>query len=173
MISSSSNERLKRLRRLRKRRARDEEGVFLVEGYREVKRAAEAGVAFEELFVAPSLYLGGNEAALVDEIRAPAYEVAPEPFASVATRDRPDGLLAVAHQFPTGLDRQAPGADALLLVAEGVERPGNLGTMLRAACAAGVTGVIAADPQTDLFAPEVVRASVGTLFLQPVSVADA
>jgi TrmH family RNA methyltransferase len=172
MITSSANDRLKRVRRLRKRRARDDEGVFLVEGYRQVRRAVDAGVEITELFAAPDLYQGAGEAELAAALDA--AEVAAEPFASITTRDRPDGLLAVARQFDTSLARQRPIAeDALLLVTEGVERPGNLGTMIRAACAAGVTGVIAADPQTDLFAPEVVRASVGTLFLQPVSVAAA
>lgn len=170
IISSTSNERLKRLRRLRKRRERDEAGVFVIEGYREVKRAMEAGVEVVELYVAPALFLGENEIALIDATAAAVHEVAPEPFASVATRDRPDGLLAVARHFDTSLDRQSLG---LTLVAEQVERPGNLGTMLRTAAGAGATGVIAADPQTDVFAPEVVRASVGTLFAQPVSVATA
>lgn len=172
MITSTANERLKRLKRLRKRRDRDDEGVFLVEGYREVRRAVEAGVEVVELYAAPELFLGENEGALIESVArtGAVYEVAAEPFASVATRDRPDGLLAVARQFDTSLARQAPG---LVLVAEQVERPGNLGTMLRTACGAGVTGVIAADPQTDVFAPEVVRASVGTLFAQPVSVAGA
>ena len=129
--------------------------------------------------MAPELFLGENEQALIAAVGSPVFEVAPEPFASVTTRDRPDGLLAVARHFDTSLDRQsaavpAPaGPPALLLVAERVERPGNLGTMLRTACAAGVTGFVAADPQTDVFAPEVVRASVGTLFAQPVSVASA
>lgn len=170
IISSTANERLKRLRRLRKRRERDEAGVFVIEGYREVRRAAEAGIDIVEVYASPLLYLGSNEPALIESIGAPVYEVAAEPFASVATRDRPDGLLAVARQFDTSLDRQSLG---LTLVAEQVERPGNLGTMLRTAAGAGVTGVIAADPQTDVFAPEVVRASVGTLFAQPVSVASA
>lgn len=174
MITSSANERLKRLRKLRKRRARDDEGVFVVEGYRQVKRAVEGGVEVTELFVCPELFQGENEAAVIAAASAPVTEVAPKAFGDIATRDRPDGLLAVARQFDTSLDRQHPtDSGALILVAEGVERPGNLGTMLRAASAAGVTGFIAADPQTDVFAPEVVRASVGALFLQPVSVASA
>jgi TrmH family RNA methyltransferase len=171
VITSTSNERLKRLKRLRKRRDRDAEGVFLVEGYRQVRRAIEAGVEIETLFAAPDLYQGEGEAALAASLDA--VEVAKDPFLAVTTRDRPDGLLAVARQFACGLDRQQVDAATLLLVAEGVERPGNLGTMLRAASGAGATGFIAADPQTDLFAPEVVRASVGALFLQPVSVASA
>ncbi|MDQ1444464.1 MAG: methyltransferase, TrmH family, partial [Acidimicrobiaceae bacterium] len=149
IISSTANERLKRLRRLRKRRDRDDAGVFLIEGYREVKRAFEAGVAIEEVYVSPALFLGQNEPALIAALGAPTHEVAPEPFASVATRDRPDGLLAVARQFDTSLsaDRlDVASGPALILVAEGAERPGNLGTMIRTAAAAGVTAVIAADP---------------------------
>lgn len=174
MISSPSNERLKRLRRLRaKRRDRDDEGVFLVEGYREVKRAADEGVEIAELYVSPALFLGENERSLIESM-APGttvHEVAPDAFATVAARDRPDGLLAVARQFDTSLDRQT--VDGLVLVIEGVERPGNLGTMLRTAAGAGVAGVVVVDPKTDLFAPETVRSSVGTLFAQPVSVATA
>ena len=176
MISSSANERLKRLRRLRaKRRDRDDEGVFLVEGYRELRRAVDAGVEITELYTSPPLFLGENEPALIESVAATVYEVSPDAFASIAARDRPDGLLAVARQLDTSLDRlDVPAvADGLLLVAEGVERPGNLGTMLRTAAAAGVAGVVVVDPKTDLFAPEAVRASVGTLFAQPVSIATA
>lgn len=171
MITSSSNERLKRLKRLRRRRDRDDEGVFLIEGYRQVRRAVEAGIEIESLFAAPDLYQGQEEADLAERLHATA--VAAEPFMSVTTRDRPDGLLAVARKFDTGLARlePSPNASGLLLVAEGIERPGNLGTLLRAAAGAGVSGVIVADAQTDLFAPEVVRASVGTLFTQPVAAA--
>jgi TrmH family RNA methyltransferase len=168
VITSSANDRLKRLKRLRaKRRDRDDEGVFLIEGYRQVRRAVEAGVEIEALFAAPELYQGQGEAELAERLQAIATHTAAEPFRSVTTRDRPDGLLAVARQFSTDL---ADIVDhSLLLVVEGIERPGNLGTMLRAAAGAGVTGVIVADPQTDLFSPEVVRASVGALFAQPVA----
>lgn len=171
MITSASNERLKRLKRLRKRRDRDDEGVFLVEGYREVRRAANSGATIEELFISPDLFLGENEPDLIAAIAATTHEVDPKAFHAITARDRPDGLLAVVRKFDTTL--QTISDTRLILVAEGVERPGNLGTMIRTACAAGVTGVIAADPQTDVFAPEVVRASVGTLFAQPVATATA
>lgn len=172
MITSPSNERLKRVRRLRaKRRDRDDEGVFIVEGYRQVRRAVEGGVEIEALFAAPGLFQGDDEVALA--ARLDAAEVAADAFLTVTSRDRPDGLLAVARQFDTSLQRQDASHHPLILVAERVERPGNLGTMLRAAAGAGATGVIVADPQTDVFAPETVRASVGTLFTQPVSVATA
>jgi TrmH family RNA methyltransferase len=82
-------------------------------------------------------------------------------------------LLAVARRFDTGLSRLRPGSDPLLLVAESIEKPGNLGTMLRTAEAAGADAVVAADPTTDPFNPNVVRASLGTLFRVPLAVAGS
>lgn len=85
--------------------------------------------------------------------------------------DRPDGLLGVGRQFRTDLDRLVLGERPLLMVIEAVEKPGNLGTILRTADAAGTTGTIVCDPATDPFNPNVVRASTGCLFTQPVVVA--
>jgi TrmH family RNA methyltransferase len=97
------------------------------------------------------------------------FEVAPGPFAAVATAGRPDGLLAVVRRPPTELGRLPLAATPLVVVAEGVERPGNLGTILRSACAAGATALIACDPQTDVFHPGTVTASVGAVFLLPLA----
>jgi len=111
-------------------------------------------------------------------------------FAKVSYRDRPDGLLAVAPQWkrtltdlatmvgrglsPTGDDgRKAHPTDPFLLVVEAIEKPGNLGTLLRSADAAGVDAVLVCDPVTDLFNPNVVRSSTGVLFSVPVVVADS
>lgn len=175
-ITSLANERIKRLVRLRNRRERDRSGEFLVEGYREVRRALEAGVESSELYVCPELYLGGNEPALVGHAEAAGatvIQVAEAPFRKASYRDRPEGLLAVARQFDTSLARIPERADALLLVAESIEKPGNLGTMLRTAEAAGAQGVIVCDPTTDPFNPNVVRASLGTLFLVPLAIATS
>lgn len=171
VIESTGNERLKRIRRLRRTRARRELGTFVVEGYREVCRAVAGGVVLEELFVAPTSYLGTNEASLVEAVgdHTKVITLGGDAFASITTRDRPDGVLAVARQFPCGLGIQRATGAGMHLVVEGVERPGNLGTMLRTACAAGVSGVIVCDAMTDIFHPEVVRASTGALFLLPVT----
>jgi TrmH family RNA methyltransferase len=174
-ITSPANPRIKHLVRLRERRERDRSGLFLVEGYRELRRALEAGVEVTELYACPDLYLGENEGALVEAAARAGAEVvavAEAPFRKASYRDRPEGLLGVAHQFPTGLERLAPGPDPLLLVVEAIEKPGNLGTMLRTAEAAGAAAVIVCDPATDPFNPNVVRASLGTLFSVPLAVAD-
>ncbi|MFA5058229.1 MAG: RNA methyltransferase [Opitutaceae bacterium] len=189
-ITSLQNPRIKQLVKLRDRRSRDEAGLFLVEGYREVKRALAAGVKLTELYSGPDWFLGENEPALIEEAQragAPVFELSKEAFAKVSYRDRPDGLLAVAPQWQRTLDDldkvvaglgeagspgpTTPATAPFLLVIEAIEKPGNLGTILRSADAAGVDAVIVCDPVTDIFNPNVVRSSTGVLFSMPVVVA--
>src|SRR5476651_370326 len=175
-ISSLQNPRIKELVRLRDRRPRDETGVFLVEGYREVRRALEKRVALHELYFSPDWFLGENEPALLAQAQAAGaglFELSKEAFAKVAYRERPDGLLAVAPQWKRALGDLALTASPLLLVVEAIEKPGNLGTILRSADAAGCDAVIVCDPVTDIFNPNVVRASTGVLFSVPVVVAES
>ena len=194
---------MKQLVRLRDRRARDETGLFLIEGYREVKRALDAGVELRELYTGTEWFLGENEPALIAAAQtagAEVFELSKEAFAKVSYRDRPDGLLAVAPQWKRtledldaivaglaeaglspaevpeskpGLATPAPKQSApFLLVVEAIEKPGNLGTLLRGADAAGIGAVIVCDPVTDIFNPNVVRSSTGVLFAVPVVVAE-
>ena len=188
-IDSPANDRLKLVRRLRRARDRRREGLFVAEGFRELDRLvtgylvtgylvtdqrATGGPAVVELLVSPALWTGRHERTLVDRIGASGAHVnqlTPRAFASISTQDKPDGLLAVAAIPPTGLDVQPPiRPDSLFCVVEGVERPGNLGTIARTALGAGVSGLILCGPQVDPFHPEVVRGSVGTLFSLPLSV---
>jgi TrmH family RNA methyltransferase len=175
-ITSTTNPQIKDLVRLRDRRHRDQSGTFVVEGYRAVSRALDAELEFERLYICPELFLGPNEDQLIDRVAAGGtlvIEVAPEPFRKAAYRDRPEGLLAVAKQFDTTLDHLDLLADPLMLVVESIEKPGNLGTMLRTADAAGCSAVIVCDPTTDPFNPNVVRASTGMLFVVPLAVASS
>lgn len=174
-ITSLQNPRLKQLVKLRDRRPRDEAGVFLVEGYREIRRALEKDVTLNELYFAPDWFLGANEPALLEEAAAAGarlYELSKPAFAKVAYRERPDGLLAVAPQWRRSLDELALSPEPFVLVVEAIEKPGNLGTILRSADAAGVDALIVCDPVTDLFNPNVVRASTGVLFSVPVAIAS-
>ena len=194
-ISSLQNPRIKQLVKLRDRRSRDEAGVFLVEGYREIRRALEKQVALTELYVSPEWFLGENEPALIAQAQAAGaqvFELTKATFAKVAYRERPDGLLAVAPQWrktladldaivgrglpPKGsgdVGREARPTFPFLLVVEAIEKPGNLGTILRSADAAGCDAVIVCDPVTDIFNPNVVRASTGVLFSVPLVVAES
>lgn len=173
MITSTHNDTVKRLVRLRDRRHRDAAGRFLIEGYREIGRAIDAGIEILTLYVCSDLFLGPNEPALIDRCHragAAVVEMSEAPFRKVSYRDRPEGLLAEAAQFQTGLDRIDLGGSPLLMVVEAIEKPGNLGTMLRTADAAGCRAVIVCEPTTDPFNPNVVRASLGTLFTVPLAV---
>jgi RNA methyltransferase, TrmH family len=175
-ISSLQNPRVKQLVKLRDRRPRDETGVFLVEGYREIRRALEKKVALTELYYAPDWFLGENEPALIAEAQAggaQVFELSKEAFAKVAYRERPDGLLAVAPQWKRALGDLTLPAAPFLLVVEAIEKPGNLGTILRSADAAGCDAVIVCDPVTDIFNPNVVRASTGVLFSVPLVVEES
>ena len=175
-ITSTTNPKVKRLVRLRNRRHREAAGVFLIEGFRELARAASAGIRLSEVYVCEQLFMGENEPDLIRQMEASGtrlYRLSVDPFRKVAYRDRPEGLLGVAPQFDTRLQSIRPPADSLLLVVEGIENPGNLGTILRTADAAGVDAVIVADPTTDPFNPNVVRASLGCLFTVPLAVSTS
>ncbi|MBT5903391.1 MAG: RNA methyltransferase [Opitutaceae bacterium] len=178
VITSLQNPRVKQLVKLRDRRPRDAARQFLVEGYRQIRRALDKGFFPEELYVCPEWYPGGqgNEATLIDEATAAGAKVFvlnKAAFAKVAYRERPDGLLAVLPQWQNEWADLALSPTPFLLVVEAIEKPGNLGTILRSADAAGVDGLIVCDPVTDLFNPNVVRASTGVLFSVPVVIAES
>ena len=175
-ISSLQNPRVKHLVKLRDRRSRDEAGVFLVEGYREIRRALEKKIPLTEIYFSPAWFLGENEPGLLEEARlagAEIFELSKDAFAKVAYRERPDGLLAVAPQWRRALAELELPANPFVLVVEAIEKPGNLGTILRSADAAGCDAVVVCDPVTDIFNPNVVRASTGVLFSVPLVVAES
>jgi len=161
-IVSTSNERIKRLIRLRERSARDEEGVFVVEGQREIGRAIASGKTLLELY--------GDTDELPDSGER-RWSVAPEALARASYRSSQTALIAVFEQFETGLDTISPGPLPLILVAEGLEKPGNLGAILRTAAGFAADGVVALETTVDVFNPNVVRASTGAVFSVPVAVA--
>jgi len=168
-ITSLQNPKIKETIRLRERRDRDETGLFLIEGYRELKRAVDAGRSIETLFYCPEFFLGENETALIAAAQAKGtFSCAPAVFEKLSYRDRPDGILAVAKQLHLKLFDLQLSENPFLLIAESIEKPGNLGTILRSCDAAGVDAVIVCDRTTDIHNPNVVRSSVGTLFTLPV-----
>lgn len=172
-ITSPQNPRVKNLVKLRDRRHRDRSGRFLIEGYRELKRALENKTTVEELFFSPEWFMGENENALIQAAEAAGaalFEVSRDAFRKCSYRDRPDGLLAMAAQWTTRLDELRLPESPLLLVVESIEKPGNLGTLLRGADAAGVDAMVLCDPVTDIFNPNVVRASTGVLFSMPIAI---
>lgn len=166
ILTSLQNPTVKKLVALRERRTRDKEGLFLIEGYREISRAVEGKKELETIYYCPELFLGENEQTLMEQSGAKRVQVDEKVFRKISYRDRPDGLLAVAPKFATPLEKR--GDNPFYIVAEGIEKPGNLGSILRSSDAAGIDGLIVCDKCTDIFNPNVVRASVGTLFTVPI-----
>lgn len=170
-ITSLQNPKIKQAIKLRDRRTRDETGLFLIEGYRELLRAVEGKAEILELFTCKELFLGTNEDALIHRIPGDHYTCAERVFRKLSYRDRPDGLIGIAKQPKNGIEELAAFLTRVkspfLVIAEGIEKPGNLGTILRSCDASGADALIVCDACTDLFNPNVVRASVGTLFTVP------
>jgi TrmH family RNA methyltransferase len=173
-LASPSNPRIRSVARLRDRRERDASGLTLVDGAREVRRALESGVEIIEVFVCEPLLAGADARAALDaltERRIPVTTTTETAFAKIAFGDRAEGLLAVVR-IPLRTPDELPlPADPLIVVVEGVEKPGNLGAVLRSADGAGADALIAASPRTDLVNPNAIRASAGTIFAVPVAAA--
>ena len=166
-ITSLQNPQLKRLVRLRSRRERDAEGVWLIEGARELQRAHEAGVVLQQVFACQELFSPDAQALFpaLDPVGQRVTSLSRPAFEKVSGRENPDGLLALAE--PPCPVLPVPTDDMLVLLLMGLEKPGNLGALLRTADGAGVDAVLVVGG-TDLGNPGVIRASQGSLFTQPV-----
>lgn len=160
-ITSTSNERIKWLVRLRERKHRDTEGVFVVEGERLYRRALEAGLE-------PAVTFVSNDVDVVGE----RVSVLPEVLDKASYRSRSQGIIGVFPQMDMGLASIDPQVNPLILVAESIEKPGNLGAMLRTASAAGASAVITVGGSVDVHNPNTLRSSTGAVFSTPVAVAS-
>jgi RNA methyltransferase, TrmH family len=171
LISSLQNPHVKQVVKLRERRERERERLMLVEGAEELALALTSGARPRVVYVCPELFGPARPSLSLDRVAglSEVVEVTRPVFEKMAYRDGPDGWLAVLPSLSRRLADLAPGPVPLLLVAEAVEKPGNLGAMLRSADAAGVDAVIVCDPTTDVNNPNVVRSSKGTLFCVPVA----
>src|SRR5215469_11955467 len=173
-ITSPSNPRIKQVVALRRRREREQAAVTLVEGQAEIKLMLAAGGRPKALYYCAEL-TGPSGLFVADEASehgAEVIRVTRPVFEKISYREGPDGLLAVVPALSADLDQIQLPANALVLICAGLEKPGNLGAILRTADAAGVAAVIAADPVTDWGNPNVVRASKGTIFSVPVASAS-
>lgn len=171
-ITSTKNPAIKHACSLRNRRTREKEQLTLLEGYRELSRGHEYGMEIKEVFFCPEMFLGENEFALLDTLAASGAKVAEVPahlLTKMTYRDRPEGLIAVACMKRHRLSDLALKPKSLYIIAEAVEKPGNLGSILRSADAAGVDGLIICNKCTDIYNPNVIRASTGALFSVPVA----
>jgi TrmH family RNA methyltransferase len=167
-ITSLQNPRVKHIVKLRDdKRQRKEDGLMLVEGYDEIQLALAAGYKPQTLLSAPELV-----ARQINGIQAESLTVNRAVFEKISYRENPDGWLAIFPIPRASLDDLKLSESPLLVVAESVEKPGNLGAMLRTADAAHVDALLVCDPRVDTWNPNVVRASRGAVFSVPVVESD-
>jgi TrmH family RNA methyltransferase len=170
-IESPSNTRIIATARLKKRRQREASGMFTIEGTRETERARASGITIAEVFLCQE-YATAETRALAESLAHEGIHLSTtseRAFRKLSMRQHPDGIVVVAPRWDPSL---AALARDLTLVAESIEKPGNLGAMFRTADAAGA-GLVISDPNVDPFNPNVVRASQGALFSVPFAVAEA
>jgi TrmH family RNA methyltransferase len=196
VITSAQNPKIKNLLLLQeKSKARREQGLFVVEGRRELEHCLEAGFTIRTLFVCPEItgasaldsaeiYFSGrcpkNQISAPSFLRHPTHAEAPSIieipealYRKVAYRESTEGIIAEVEYKELKLDDLQLPENPLVMVLESVEKPGNLGAVLRSADAAGVDAVIFCDPLTDLYNPNLIRASIGAVFTVPTVAASS
>jgi RNA methyltransferase, TrmH family len=172
LITSTQNPKIKSLLLLEKPRERKKQSVFVVEGKKEVMYAVEAGYQIQNIFFCEEIISVQTllELKLSDRLLIP---VSREVFDKIAVRETTGGMIAIAEQKAHRLEDIKLSKNPLLLVLESVEKPGNLGAILRTADAAGVDAVVICDPQTDFYNPNVIRSSVGCVFTKQIASATS
>jgi TrmH family RNA methyltransferase len=171
-ITSTQNPKIKSLLSLEKPRERRKQCLFIVEGVKEVRMALEAGYKIGNIFFCEEILNKDESGDLLrnDKLLVP---VSREVFDKIAVRESTGGILAVAEQKTHRLADIVLSKKPLLLILEAVEKPGNLGAILRTADAAGVDALIICDPQTDFYNPNVIRSSVGCVFTKQIASATS
>ncbi|GAB1444827.1 MAG: RNA methyltransferase [Cyclobacteriaceae bacterium] len=172
VIISHSNPKIKHLISLDKSRERKKLGLFVIEGLKELKLAKNNGYEIESIFYSTHL---------IDETtlqkagfqKSQLWAVGQNVFEKIAYRETTGGVVAIAKQKSNRLDQLQLKNNPLLLVLEAVEKPGNMGAILRTADAAGVDAVVCCDPQTDFYNPNVIRSSIGCVFTNQIAAATS
>jgi TrmH family RNA methyltransferase len=167
-ITSTANPRIKAAAELKERKGRERTGLFLIEGAREIERALAAGLEVVEAYCGE--HLSPEEARSVAHLSRvlglEVHELSEAALKKISSREHPAGVLVVARMPRPSLTAFRPPSNALLLVSVGLEKPGNLGALLRSADAAGADAVLVAGG-VDLYSPQVIRNSTGVVFSLP------
>ena len=175
-IQSRQNDQVKNLVKLRERKYRERQSRCLIEGLREIGHALTAGLEITHLYYCSDFFPSDLHATFIAEHKdAAKFQVigmSPDAFTKASHREGPDGLIAIAMQQGNVLADLLLDEKPLLLVLEGIEKPGNLGAILRSADGAGVDAVILVDCVLDLYNPNAIRSSQGLLFALPIVSTD-
>ena len=177
-ITSLQNEKIKNIMNLsEKSKLRKRTGLFVVEGYREVMHCLQAGYKAHSIYFNTALFDEQNQLEIAKQIEqlpqnddVRFYSLSKEVYAKVAYREGTEGLIAVINEKPLTLNeiKFSKEHNPLVLVVESVEKPGNLGALLRTADACGLDAVLVCDPLTDLYNPNLIRSSLGGIFTKQV-----
>ncbi len=178
LITSASNPKIKKLLALQQKSSeRRESALFVVEGRRELEHCLNAGYKLDSVFVCKDIFhetasarsvLTRYAAEATNDFRI--FEVSKEVYAKIAVREGTEGIIAEVKAKKHELGDLELGDNCVVLVIEGVEKPGNIGAMLRTCDAAGVDALIICDPRCDIYNPNLIRASIGAAFTVPVAV---
>lgn len=174
VITSRSNARVKQMRALRQRRERDATGLCLIEGVRHVSEAAAAGMSLEAIAWAPDQLTSPFALEFIQQQAAQGVlclALSTEVFESVADKDSPQGIVAIARQRKTSLAGLSPAVADLVVALVAPQDPGNVGSILRTMDAVGAGALVLIDAATDPWHPTCIRASMGALFWHPVATA--
>lgn len=174
IITSAQNRKIKTLLALQeKSRTRRENGLFVVEGRREIGHCIRAGFRIRTLFVCMDILGKRDLDCILGDMQPPVIEVPAALYDKIAYRGGTEGIIAEVEWKETGLEDIILPANPLVMVLESVEKPGNLGAVLRSADAAGADAVIICDPLTDIYNPNLIRASIGAVFTRQVVAASS
>jgi TrmH family RNA methyltransferase len=165
-ITSLQNEMIKKAQTLREARGRREAGMTVIDGAREIKRAFEAGIILDKVF-----YVKGQQDVLLKQLEArkiESVEVSDKVMEKLAYGERHEGIIALAKTPLLSLKDLKLSKEALVVILESLEKPGNLGAVLSTCDGVGVEAVLVCDPKTDVYNPNVIRSSTGVVFNIPV-----
>lgn len=169
IITSAHNPKIKELIKLRKARERKKQALIIIEGQPEITLAKQSGLKIIELFYCQAF--AGQSKKISEPEEKLITPLAPSVFKKISLRENPDGLLALAEPRYLKLAEIKLSQNPLVIILESLEKPGNLGAILRSADAAGADAVIINDPKTDIYNPNVIRASRGAVFTNQIAVA--
>jgi len=172
-ILSQQNSRIKNIQKLfTKSKERKEQNLFVIEGVRELQLALCGSYSLDSVFICPELFSGSGYPDIPKGLPPSIFfEVSPPVFEKIAYREHSDGIIALARPKPHTLPELSLPGNPFIIVLEAVEKPGNLGAVLRTADAAKADAVIVCDPLTDVYNPNVIRSSIGCIFTVPIAIA--
>lgn len=166
-ITSLDNQKIKEVVSLYKNKKRQEAGIIIVDGLREIVLAKQAGLEIRDIFYCPELSNKGLDF-LSEKEKEKVIEVSEAVFKKICYKESPDGFLSLIKRPKNDLSKLKLKTKPLIIILEAVEKPGNLGAIIRTAYAANIDAIIINSGQTDIYNPNVIRASEGLIFFQPI-----